>query len=158
MAVSSTTLYSTSWQTIKDLIEDNIVDPKTNSSSSNRHWLYTTFPKIATHGFNGFPFIVIHPSDISDDIIVMGDSIREHDITFEIEIVDEFTNTMSHIETISDSIINFLRKSTSITTLQNAGLFYPKVSSSNVTIEVIADKRIVVRAFKISFSSAVILQ
>ena len=158
MAVSSTNLYSETWTTVRDLIEDNVTDPKTNLASSPRKWVYTNFPDLSTRGFTGFPLIIVNPVEITDGYLLLNDTQREDSPLVKVEVWDEFTNGMGGLDSLSNSMISTLRKASSITTLQTANLFYPKISSSNVVDTVVDNKRLLSRAFIVTMKTQTVLQ
>lgn len=56
--ITGNTLYQNAWQSLKDLLKDNLVDPKNRFKAE---WILSRIPQTSKNGFVGYPFITISP-------------------------------------------------------------------------------------------------
>lgn len=152
-AITTTTLYTQAWTTVKDIIHLNVTDPITGQASSSRKWIYTLEPDFKGSDFKGYPIIVIEPPDMQDESYNLGRDFRNNIIRFKVTLYQKYTdaNSVGQLETMANQLINGIRKSSSITTEEAALLFHPKIQSSPMNDEDIHMQRVITRAFLIEF-------
>lgn len=151
MAITTATLYTESREVLKNLIRDNVDDPK--DPSKRRRWIYREFPDTTSHNFGGYPIIVINSPDVGDDVITLNQRFRDDIFTFSIEIYAEFNDTEARVDTISDAVVSALLSDTNQTSMADNGLFNPNLESSPFTSADEDGKQLSARLITVEFSS-----
>lgn len=152
-AITTTTLYTQSWTTLKDVINLNVTDPATGQVSSSRKWIYTLEPDFKSNSFQGYPIIVIQPGDMQDENYNLGRDFKNNILRFKITLYQKYTdaNSVSQLETMANQLVNGIRILASIATFQSSTMHHPKIQSSPMQDEDIHMQRVITRAFLIEF-------
>lgn len=157
-------LFSESRNNVTALIDNtsNVSDP-VSSSSQFRKWIYSRYPDVKANDFGRFPFIVVHPADV--DIEQKGSLNGKSKFvswTIEIEIVtcDRGYKKndgvgLSHMDTISNSILQTMMNITNRTTLSNNSMKYVTPETTAVTTESKDSTLIYRRSILLSFRSRI---
>lgn len=158
-AITTTTIYQQSWQSLRDIVHQNVTDPLTGTTSSGRKWIYALEPDFKSADFKGYPIIVVEAPDMDDSSYNLNREFRNNILKFKITLYMKYdgyigpagSNPIVQIQKMSDELVNGIRTSTSITTFQNAGMHHPKIQSSPINDEDIHMQRVITRAFLIEF-------
>jgi len=154
-AITTTTLYTQSWTTFQSIVNTNVTDPVTNSTSSGRKWIYTLEPDIKAFGFKGYPFIVIEAPELTDESYNIGRDFRKNILRFKVTLYQRYTDadSISQLETMANQLVDGIRKSASITIEEAALLFHPKIQSSSLNDLDIHNQRVITRVFMVEFET-----
>lgn len=150
MVVTKSNIYSESYTQLKSLIDSNITDPITNSTSSTRKWIYTFVPDVKSYGFKGLPFIVINPPSTEFNERTFNTE-REDNLSFEIEVYSLFKD-MSSFEDISNELFSLFSTTANIDTM--IGVNMDDLTIEDGGAEDMGDfnnQRVIVRSFTVSF-------
>ena len=143
--VSKSTMLSQAWQNVYDIVNNKsyVADPTTVSTQS-RKWIYSREPDIKAMDFQEFPYIIVNPATLSFGKLRSGNrQLRSVSWSIIIEVVTcdrGFSNSdgkgMTHLDVISDDIIEAFNNETVQNTLRANGLLG---STPNVTAAVAED-------------------
>ena len=157
-------LFSEFRENILALISDtsNVSDP-VSSSSEHRKFIYSRNPDIKDSNFKGYPYIIIHPSDVDTiDGGSLDGASKFMDWSIEIDIVTSDRGYgkndglgLSHMDTLSNSIMTTLLNTTNRQTLRTNALFFGKPTTTAVVTEVNADELIYRRSIMVDFRSRI---
>lgn len=160
--VTYSNLFSEARNNIVSIISDNVSDPIT-SSAEHRKWIYSRYPDTKDTNFKGFPFIVIHPTDT--DIEEQGSvDMKSKPVSWgiEIEIItsdrgygSEDGKGLSHIDSISDSIIEQLMSKTNRQTLSANSMKFTTPTTTAVVVEDIDNTKIYRRSIMVDCRSRI---
>lgn len=86
------TIFSDLWQAIRDIINDNVTDPKGRAK-----WIFTGFPEYRIESKDNYPIIVIPPFSSSEEFFTMTKGKMTFTIDIEMystkaEELDDLTN------------------------------------------------------------------
>jgi len=160
--VTYSNLFSESRDNVKDLISANVTDP-TTSSAEYRKWIYAREPDVKASDFAGYPFIIINPSDvdIGEKGSVDGKS-KPVEWNIEIEIVtsdrgygENDGQGLSHMDTISNSVMSVLLDMTNRTTLSGNSMKFSQPTTTAVTTEVVHNELVFSRSILAPFKSRI---
>lgn len=155
--LTTTNLFTVSLSNIKNLINDNVTDPITGKTNSNRKWIYEEDPDVKGREFSGYPIIITRSPDISDEAITLKREFKDNVFAFEIEVRSKYKQTNKDntplVNTISDEIIYALRNSTSTTSLDGDKMWNVKIESSAFNGIDEAQQRLSVRVFSVEINS-----
>jgi len=161
-SVEYNTMFSQSWQNVKDLINNNsnVADP-TTTSAEYRKWVYSREPDVKATNFAGYPFIVVNATMIrqSDTQTVDGKK-RMVMWDCEVEVVtsdrganDDEGNGLSHIDAISDDLMEVFNSVTHRNTLKGNGMFFSNPEATSVSTEALHNELVYRRSFLLSFKA-----
>ena len=120
--VSQSTIFSNTFQTIFDLLEENLTD--TGSSSNRTKWIYSAYPDKDFDEKNDYPIVVVDPATITADPLTLSD-VNEIQINVPIYI---YSTSNSELDTISDDVMDELEKG--IATLEMNKMFNKRIIST----------------------------
>jgi hypothetical protein len=160
--ITYSNLFSEARNSIVSLISSssNVPDPCV-ASSEFRKWIYAREPDVKATDFSGYPFIIIHPSDveIGDKGSLDGKS-KSTSWNMEIEIVASdrgYGNKngmgLTHIDNISNNVIKTLLSETNKKTLRGYGLYFTKPVSTPVTNDIVANELVFRRSIMVSYNT-----
>jgi len=156
--ITKSNLFSEARNNIVDIVSANVSDP-ISSASEFRKWIYAREPDIKSAGFKGFPIIIIHPSELGIDENRKSLDLKSKQVnwTIEIEIVSSDRGNgsnggkgLSHMDSISNSIMEVLNDKTNLNTLRSNRLHKLTFSTSGVITESLADELVYRRSFILS--------
>lgn len=153
MAVTTSTLYSSSRDAVKSILNSNVSDPKRGVVNSKRRWIYREFPDTTSRDFAGYPIIVLNSPDIGDEVITLNQQFRDDIFTFEIEVYVEFNDKNARVDSLSNSIVSALLSETGQNTLASNGLHNPNITSSPFETVTIDKKKLSARLIRVEFSA-----
>jgi hypothetical protein len=153
MVVTISNLYSESREILKNLINTNITDPRTNRTNSNRKWIYRERPDISSFEFKDFPFIVLSSPDAIENIQDLFGSLSDTELPFSIEVYTKFNDETARLDIISDAIYALFKTKTHIQALANNNLYRPIITSSPFQLLEDKNKQISGRVFEITFQT-----
>ena len=119
MAVSQSTIFSKTFETIYDLLNANLTDPKSRS-----RWIYSSFPDKDLTNKDDYPVVIVDKAGISASPITFKD-LNFVDVTIP---VDVFSTSSSELDSISDAIYDEMEDN--IATLHSNGLKHKTIMSS----------------------------
>lgn len=161
-AITYKTLFSNSWQNVKDLVDNtsNVVDP-TTTSAEYRKWVYSREPDVNSSDFAGFPYIVVNSSVVNPDAVQTVDGSKSWvNFDCEIEVVssDRAWNNNDgkgqiHNDAISDDLMEVFNSTTHRNTLRTNGLKFSRPVATGVVVESFKDTLIYRRSFMLSFKT-----
>lgn len=159
VAVTYQNLFSESRNNVVTIITSNVSDPII-SSAEFRKWIYSREPDVKSSDFKGYPFIIIHPSEFEpEDGGSLDGKSKFVFWTIEIEIVtsdrgygSEDGKGLTHMDSISNSVIQQLLSITNRNTLSGANLKFSRPVPTSVVTEPIGEeltyRRSIIQTFK----------
>jgi len=161
-AVSATNLFSQARTNLKSVISSTLIDPTNGLTSSPRKWIYYLFPDTKAREFGGYPFIVLESPDMKDEALVLTRNYSIDTLRFLVTIYCKYSasdaenpNATAQLETLSNRLLDAIRKSTSETTFDTGNMFNVKIEGSPIADEDIDNQRVISRGFIISFDAYV---
>jgi len=162
-SVSSSTIFSNSYDNVKDIINNNVTDPKTGNTASTRRWIYKFFPRVKSISDHGYPFIVLKTPVTEDSPVTLDRSLIEDNFMFTCEIYTDYNENAvvpgstvidpsDRTDTIANKIVETFRLSSVLSTLSTNELHAPRISSSPIDI-VLDNKRLIGTSLQLKFSS-----
>lgn len=140
----------------------NVPDP-TITSSEHRKWIYSREPDVKSADFKGYPFLIVHPSNV--DIEEMGSVDGKSKIVLwdiEIEVVTSDRGYgkndgqgQSQMDTISNNIMKTFLDMTNRTSLSNNSMKFSKPASTDVGTETFHNELIFRRSIMLPFKSRI---
>jgi hypothetical protein len=159
--VTYANMFSESRNNVVSLVSNtsNVADP-TTSTAEFRKWIYAREPDVKDINFKGFPYIIVHPSDV--DIEEKGGSVDGKSKTvswnIEVEIVtcDRGYGTkdglgLSHMDTLSDSLLKTFLDKTNRSTLRTASMYFSAPVTTAVSDENFDNTKIYRRSIMLPF-------
>ena len=116
MAITKTTLYSGSWNTLRDLISNTLVDPEQRHKEMIVHAIRQ---RPNNDGFCGYPYIIMSP------IKVKKEAVRNDGDTTELSFVVKFevlATDYPKLDKMTDALANVFNTQANLNTLRNNGL------------------------------------
>lgn len=159
--ITKSNLFSEARNNIVDIVKANVSDP-ISSSSEYRKWIYSREPDFKDAGFKGFPVIIIYPSevDIPTDRKSLDLKSKWVNWTIEVEVISSDRgngsgggNGLSHMDSISNSILEVLNDKTNLNTLISNRLHNLTFSTSGVSTEPLADELVYRRTFIVNMNT-----
>lgn len=162
--VTYTNLFSESRENVVALLTSaNVPDPMV-SSAEFRKWIYSREPKTKSNDFKGFPYLVVHPSDL--DIEKEGGSLdgKSKFVYWDIEIEiitsdrgygEKDGSGLTHMDTISNNLIKTLMDITNRNTLSNNSMKFVNPTTTAVGTETIENELVYQRSIMLSFKSRI---
>lgn len=161
-AVTYSNLFSASRSNVKTIIEDNVSDPISGSAQS-RKWIYSRVPDTKDAGFKGFPIIIIHPAEFEPQ---EGGSIdgksKFVNWNIEIEVItsdrghgSKDGQGLSHMDTISNSILEELLDMTNRNSLSSDNMKFSRPTPTSVSTEELNDELIYRRTIVATFMNRI---
>ena len=158
-------LFSEPRNNIVTLISNNsnVSDP-TISSAEFRKWVYSRLPDVKSNSFSGYPFIVVKSSDLNVEMengTADGKSkVVNFDIDIEIYTSDRGYGSadgkgLSHMEAISNDVVETLMNVTNRNTLRLVGLSSAMIQPTEISEEVEKDELIYKRIIPVSFMNRI---
>jgi len=159
-------LFSESRNNVVALITSSNVSDPTISAAEVRKWIYSREPDVKASGFEGYPFIIVHPVDLD----IEGEDGRgsldgKSKVVFwdiEIEIVtsdrgygDQDGKGLSYMDSISNSLIQTFMNITNRKTLSNNSMKFVNPTTTAVGTEVIDNELVYRRSIILSFKSRI---
>lgn len=162
--VTYTNLFSESRNNVTALItSSNVADP-TISSAEFRKWVYSREPDAKANNFQGYPYIIVHPADVDIEKEKGNLDGKSKFVSWDIE-VEIITSDrgygendgkgLTHIDTISNSLIQTFSDMTNRNTLSTNSLKFSRVSTTSVNNEVIHNELVYRRSLMLSFKSRI---
>jgi hypothetical protein len=157
-------LFSESRNNVLALITSSNVPDPTISTSEYRKWIYSREPDVKSNDFKGYPFIVVHPSDL--DIEKEGGSVNMKskfvywDVEIEIIAGERGYGAndgkgLSHIDSISNNLIKTFMDKTNRQTLSTNSMKFVSPTTTSVGTEVIENELVYRRSIMLSFKSRI---
>lgn len=141
----------------------NVPDP-TISSAEYRKWIYAREPDVKSSEFKGYPFIVVHPADMDIDKEKGSVGGKSKNVFWDIEIEIITSDRgygandglgLTHIDTISNSIVKTLMNLTNRKTLQGNSMFFGNTQTSSVGTDIIDNELVYRRSIIVNFMSRI---
>ena len=162
--VTYTKLFSESRANVIALMTStNVVDPIV-SSAEFRKWIYSREPDVKSIDFKGYPYLIVHPSDL-DIEKELGSLDGKSKFVFwdiEIEIVtsdrgygEEDGKGLTHMDAISDDLIETFMGTTNRDTLSTNSMKFVNPTTTAVGTEVIDNELVYRRSILLSFKSRI---
>lgn len=157
-------LFSESRNNIVTLISNisNVPDPVI-SAAEHRKWIYSREPDVKASDFGGFPFLIINPADV--DVEEKGSlDMKSKPVAWDIEIEIVTSDRgygekdglgLSHMDTISNSIMKTLLNKTNRLSLSSNSMKFLRPVTTGVTTETMADTLVYRRSVMLSFRSRI---
>ena len=157
-------LFSESRNNVVALITSTNVPDPTISSAEFRKWIYSREPKTKSNDFRGYPYLVVHPSDL--DIEREGGSLdgKSKFVYWDIEIEiitsdrgygEKDGNGLTHMDSISNNLIKTFMNITNRNTLSTNSMKFVNPTTTAVGTEIIEDEVVYRRSILISFQSRI---
>jgi len=159
--VDYTKLFSEARNNVVALITStNVADP-TISSAEFRKWIYSREPDVKSSDFKGYPFLIVHPSNV--DVGEGGSLDGKKKMIYwdiEIEVVtsdrgygSNDAQGLSHIGSISNDLIKTFLDMTNRTTLSNNSMKFVRPVTTPVITSGIANELVYRRSMMLSFKT-----
>lgn len=155
MPVDNTNVFSEPRDLIKNLINTNIVDPKTGTTNSRRRWFYRQIPDTTSHDFAGYPFIVISSGEGDSNEVDLQGQTSDFEMELEVECFVEFNDTNARVDSLSNSIYQTLNSFANKKTLASQNLHLVQVVAGPYDDEEIDRKKINTRKFTLTYTSTI---
>ena len=162
--VTYTKLFSESRNNVVALLTSSNVSDPTISAAEFRKWIYSREPDVKSSSFKGYPFLIVHPCDL-DIEAEKGSLDGKSKFVFwdiEIEIVtsdrgygENDAQGLSHMDAISDDILETFMKITNRKTLGSNSMKFVNPTTTAVGSEVIENELVYRRSVMISFKSRI---
>jgi len=150
--VATTSLFTSTRDLLKSILVANVTDPRTGTSNSRRRWIYRDFPDTTSFDYSQYPIIVLGHTELETNPETLTNTFQDGGFVWEIQIVAEFNDPNSRVDTISDEVVDAIFNSSGQTTLQDGGLFAPKVLSSSTTLTSEDRKQLVNRLIRLDLT------
>jgi len=158
--VDYTNLFSESWNNIYQLIKDtsNVPDP-ISSSGQYRKWVYSREPDVKASDFGGYPFIIVYPSEFDQEQEGSSHDGKSKFLSWPIEIEVVTSDRgygckdglgQSHLDTISNSIVQTLNDVTNRALLRRNGLYFVNPKSGGQSQDPLAKELVYRRSFMLA--------
>ena len=162
--VTYTNLFSESRANVIALLTSTNVPDPTISSTEVRKWIYSREPDVKSTDFKGYPYLVVHPSDL--DIEEEGGSLdgKSKFVYWDIEIEiitsdrgygEKEGTGMTNMDTISNNLIKTLMNKTNRNTLSTNSMKFVNPTTMSVGTEVVANELVYRRSIMLSFKSKI---
>ncbi|HUU88647.1 MAG TPA: hypothetical protein VMX17_12960 [Candidatus Glassbacteria bacterium] len=162
--VTYTKLFSESRNNVVALITSSNVSDPTISSAEFRKWIYSREPDVKSNSFKGYPYIIVHPSDL--DIEKEKGSLdgKSKFVSWDIEIEivtsdrgygENDAKGLSYMDAISDDLIETFMSMTNRKTLSTNSMKFANPTTTAVGTEVIDNELVYRRSIILSFQSRI---
>jgi hypothetical protein len=161
--VTYSNLYSESRNNVVTLLTNNVSDP-TISSAEFRKWIYSLEPDVKSSDFKGYPLIVVHPADVDFDPDRRTVDMKSQQVNWDI-MIDIITSDrgygkqdglgLSHMDTITNSVIQVLMDKTNRLSLADNSMKFATPNTTTVMAEEIQNEKVYRRSIVISFRSRI---
>jgi len=157
-------LFSESRANVIALITSSNVPDPTLSSAEFRKWIYSREPNTKSSDFSGYPLIVVHPCDldIEKELGSLDGKSKFVYWDIEIEIItsdrgygEKDGKGLTHMDTISNSLIKTFMNITNRNTLGTNSMKFINPTTTAVGTEVINNELVYRRSIMISFKSRI---
>lgn len=162
--VTYTNLFSESRANVVALITSaNVPDP-TISSNESRKWIYSREPDVKSTDFQGYPYLIVHPSDLNveEELGSLDGKSKFVYWDIEVEIItsdrgygEKDGTGMTNMDTISNNLIKTFLNMTNRNTLGNNSMKFLNPTTTSVGTEVIANELVYRRSIMIAFRSRI---
>ncbi|HED06094.1 MAG TPA: hypothetical protein ENI61_05355 [Ignavibacteria bacterium] len=160
--VGYTNLFSEPRNEVVSLLTSSNVPDPVISSSEFRKWIYSRIPDIKSNNFQGYPFLIVSPTDVDFETGETSGDGKHKFVNFNIDIEIRASdrgydgksgNGLIHIDTISNNLIKTFSNIINRNSLANNSLELINSETSNV--ETLNDKNELIyrRVITISFRS-----
>ncbi len=136
---------------VYELINTTVTDPKTNTTSSSRKWIYTRFPNTKARGFKNYPFILLpYPSmDIDEKAL---SHFKMMSFTISGAVYCKFDSTgAARNGTLVNSLISQLTLAANQDTLESFGVKAVDFTFDDSSTEIHEQDEVIVTPFTIDF-------
>ena len=157
-------LFSESRNNVLALITSaNVPDP-TLSSAEFRKWVYSREPDAKATDFKGYPYIIVHPSDldIEKELGSLDGKSKFVYWDIEIEIITSDrgygandARGLSHMDTISNNLVKTFMNKTNRNTLSTNSMKFVNPTTTAVGTETLENELVYRRSIMISFQSRI---
>ena len=142
VVINKDSVSSNSWETIYDLINDNVTDPK----SRGVKWIFGAYPDVDSPRFAGFPIIIIRTMSINSSHASIGKKFNKWGISAEVAI---YTDYAEHIDRLYDQIISALYSNED--TLEADGLYLDSTDTSDTNVLDINENKVYLKTIVFRF-------
>ncbi len=159
--VTYSNLFSEPRNNVKTLINNssNVSDPLITSAEF-RKWIYSRFPDVKSNDFAGYPFIVLKSTDLDIELEEGSADGRSRFVNWDIDI-EVYTSDrseggqsgkgLSHMESISDDIVQTLMNITNRKNLKALGMSSESVNPSEISEQPLKNELTYKRIIPVSF-------
>jgi len=160
-AISSTNIYSASWNNLKAVILAGVTDPRTGKKPSTRKWIYSTFPYPKSLDFKEYPLIVILPAEVTDEAVTLLRTFKDNIFRFEVTVYVPRNLSLGStagadiLDSICDELKDDLENSTGTGTLDDGKMWNLRIDTSGFVDEEINQQRMLSRSFIVEMNSQV---
>jgi hypothetical protein len=160
--VTYSNIFSEARDNIVSIISTNVDDPVT-TSSQHRKWIYSRYPDTKASDFKGFPIIVVHPADTDiEERGTLDMKSKYVSWSIEIEIITSDRGYglkdgqgLSHMDSVSDSVISTLMSKTNRKTLSQNSMKFTTPTTTAVVVEDIDNTKIYRRSIMVDCKSRI---
>ena len=151
MAITTSTLFSNARLGIKNIVKNNVTDPKTRFKVDIVKSGRVAYP--SQTNFCGYPYINIPPVDVASETEYVND-LSSSVIEWEqpIEVLSE-DNTF--LDSMSDQIFSILKSTANKNTMIADGVKIERVTNSGYTEDIIEGKQVHVRKISVRFRNRI---
>lgn len=162
--VTKSNLFSESRNNVTALMTTTNISDPVSGSSEYRKWIYSRDPDVKATDFSGYPFIIVNPSNVDIEkekgSLDMKSKFVFWDIEIEIVTSDRGYGEndgkgLSHIDSISDDLIETFLKKTNRLTLSNNSMKFTNPETTSVNTEVVHKELVYRRSIILSFKSRI---
>ena len=162
--VTYTNLFSESRNNVVALVTSTNVSDPTISSAEFRKWIYSREPDVKSSDFSGYPFLIIHPSDIDIEKELGSLDGKSKFVYWDIEVEIITSDSgygendgkgLSNIDTISNNLIKTFMNITNRKTLGTNSMKFINPITTAVGTEVMHNELVYRRSIILSFKSRI---
>jgi len=157
-------LFSESRVNVIALITSTNVPDPTLSSAEHRKWIYSREPDVKAIDFSGYPYLIVHPSDLDIEREKGSLDGKSKFVYWDIEIEiitsdrgygEKDGKGLIHMDTISNNLIKTFMNKTNRNTLSTNSMKFVNPTTTSVGSEVISNELVYRRSIMVSFKSRI---
>jgi hypothetical protein len=146
------------------LTETNVVDPTITSASESRKWIYSRQPDVKSAGFKGYPYLIVHSSNVDMDKERRSCDGKSKRVLWliEVEVVtsdraygDQDGKGLAHSDSITDDVLETFNDITNRQTLSNNSMKFSEPTTTQAIAEPIENEITYRRSVMLPFRSKI---
>lgn len=143
-AITKTTLFSEPWKTIRNLLKNNLSDPK---SRFKKDIVFAAVPDTSKADFVGYPFVVVSPLKLDQEDRAFDADAKSY--LWDGDITVYSLDDPNALDSLSDQVVKVVNQNHS--TFNSDGLFSVRLDAVDTDQIVFGGNRVFTRTFAISF-------
>jgi len=159
--VDYTKLFSESWNNVYQLIKSvsNVADP-ISVSTQFRKWVYSREPDVKANDFSGYPFVIVHPAEFSQEDEGQSLDGKSQMTTWDVEIEIVSSDRgfgpndgkgRTYLDAVSNDVVQTLNDATNRATLRSNGMYFSKSVSGGSSVDALSNELVFRRSIMVGF-------